>query len=90
VRLAADDFLLPDNECLIRRGRVGHRSRPPNTPPAHSLESQGMHKSAGLSFVLLGIVFLVMGFYYHTGFVGIGAAFLVIGLAKQRRASRKT
>lgn len=49
-----------------------------------------MSKSAGLSFVLLGVVFMVMGFYYHTAYVGIGAAFLVIGLAKQRRASRKT
>ena len=49
-----------------------------------------MGRSAGVSFVVFGIVFMVMGFYYHPGFFGVGAAFLVIGLARQKRMNRKT
>ena len=55
-----------------------------------AVESAPMSKSAGLSFVVLGIVFMVMGFYSHTGYIGMGAAFLVVGLAKQRRTRTKT
>jgi hypothetical protein len=44
--------------------------------------------ASGISFIVLGVVFIAIGSSGQRAFLGIGAAFLVIGfvsLARQRR-----
>jgi hypothetical protein len=61
----------------------------PASPPCPALRVNTMKGRPGISFVIMGVVFLGIGASGQRNFLGIGVAFLAIGIAllvRQKRA----